>query len=58
MTGEYDYSATQADGEALARLIPHSRFHPMPGLGHFPMCENPTLFRRYFAPVLEEIGRG
>jgi hypothetical protein len=27
----------------------------MPGLGHFPMCENPDLFRTYLMPVLAEI---
>ncbi len=52
MTGEYDYSATVADGEALAALIPGSRFVPMPGLGHFPMSEHPDLFRTHFAPAL------
>jgi pimeloyl-ACP methyl ester carboxylesterase len=52
LTGEYDYSATVEDGRALAGLIPGSRFVPMPGLGHFPMCEHPDLFRTFFEPVL------
>lgn len=56
LTGEYDYSASVKDGEALARLIHGSRFIAMPGLGHFPMSENPDLFRTYFLPVLAEIG--
>lgn len=55
MTGEYDYSATVEDGQALAALIPGSRFIPMPGLGHFPMIENPDLFIKFFAPVLHEM---
>ncbi len=55
MTGEYDYSATVADGEALAALIPGSRFVPMPGLGHFPMSEHPDLFRTHFAPELDRM---
>lgn len=55
MTGEYDYSATVADGEALAALIPGSRFLAMPGLGHFPMSEHPDLFRAHFAPELDRM---
>ena len=27
----------------------------MKEIGHFPMSENPTQFRRYILPVLEEI---
>ncbi len=55
MTGEYDYSATVADGEALAALIPGSRFVPMPGLGHFPMSEHPDLFRTHVVPELDRM---
>lgn len=55
MTGEYDYSATVADGEALSALIPGSRFVPMPGLGHFPMSEHPDLFRTHFVPELDRM---
>jgi pimeloyl-ACP methyl ester carboxylesterase len=55
MTGEYDYSATVEDGQALAALIPGSRFVPMHGLGHFPMTENPDLFMTFFGPALHEI---
>jgi pimeloyl-ACP methyl ester carboxylesterase len=53
MTGEYDYSASVEDGQALAALIPGSRFVAMPGLGHFPMTENPDLFRTFFVPALD-----
>lgn len=55
MTGEYDYSATVADGERLAALIPGSRFVAMPGLGHFPMSEHPDLFRTHFVPELDRM---
>ncbi len=55
MTGEYDYSASVADGEALAALVPGSRFVAMPGLGHFPMSEHPDLFRTHFAPELDRM---
>jgi hypothetical protein len=27
----------------------------MEGIGHFPMSENPVLFRTYLLPVLDEI---
>jgi hypothetical protein len=27
----------------------------MKGLGHFPMTENPELFKRYLRPVLAEL---
>ena len=27
----------------------------MKGVGHFPMCENPAVFRRYLMPILESI---
>jgi pimeloyl-ACP methyl ester carboxylesterase len=35
--------------------MPGSTFHAMPDLGHFPMSENPDLFRPYFARALEAI---
>lgn len=55
LTGTYDYSATTDDGAALAALIPGSSFHEMPNLGHFPMSEDPDLFRPYFTRALEAI---
>jgi hypothetical protein len=30
----------------------------MAGIGHFPMSENPALFRRHILPVLDEIRQG
>lgn len=57
MTGEYDYSATPDAGMELSRLIPGSTFHLMPGLGHFPMSENPDRFLEHFTPVLQSIIR-
>lgn len=55
MTGEYDYSAPPADGMTLSRLIPGSVFHLMPGLGHFPMSEDPDRFLSYLMPILAAI---
>lgn len=55
LTGEYDYSASPADSEAAAALIPGAKLTIMKGLGHFPMSENPEGFRDYLLPVLTEI---
>jgi pimeloyl-ACP methyl ester carboxylesterase len=55
LSGDYDYSATPADGRKLADLIPGSFFKVMPGLGHFPMCENPNLFRGYLSESLDHV---
>ena len=55
LTGEYDWSSTPAMGQALAGEVRGATFRVMPGLGHFPMCENPARFREYILPVLDEI---
>lgn len=55
LNGEYDYSASPADGKALADEIPGARFVEMKGIGHFPMCENPEIFKTHLLPVLEDI---
>ncbi|WP_096697668.1 alpha/beta fold hydrolase [Polaromonas sp. AER18D-145] len=55
LTGSYDYSATPADSRHVADLIPGAVFAEMADLGHFPMIENPTVFLRYLAPVLESV---
>jgi pimeloyl-ACP methyl ester carboxylesterase len=55
LSGDYDYSATPEDGRKLAALIPGSFFRVMPGLGHFPMCENPDLFRGYLREALDHV---
>jgi len=51
LTGEYDYSATPADGRRIAQAIPGARFETMPGLGHFPMTENPAALMTYLEPI-------
>jgi pimeloyl-ACP methyl ester carboxylesterase len=53
LSGTYDYSATPEDGKTLAALIPGSLFLTMDGLGHFPMCEHPDLFKGYLLQALE-----
>ena len=55
LTGEYDFSCTPEDTERTARSIPGSEVTIMENLGHFPMSENPLLFRRYLLPVLQKI---
>jgi pimeloyl-ACP methyl ester carboxylesterase len=58
LTGEYDYSASPRDTEAVAARVKGAKFTVMKGLGHFPMSENPQAFLGYLRPVLEEIRRG
>jgi pimeloyl-ACP methyl ester carboxylesterase len=55
LSGEYDWSATPALSRALADAIPGAEFVFMPGLGHFPMAEDPAAFRGHLWPVLEKI---
>jgi pimeloyl-ACP methyl ester carboxylesterase len=55
LTGDYDYSATVERTMEVVRQVPGAQFKIMPGLGHFPMSENPELFLGYLHPVLEQI---
>jgi pimeloyl-ACP methyl ester carboxylesterase len=55
LTGEYDFSCTPEDTVRTAAAIEGARVTIMEELGHFPMSENPVQFRRYIAPVLEQI---
>ncbi len=55
LTGEYDYSATVVHGAAAHEAIAGSTFAVMPGLGHFPMCEDPERFLTHLRPVLESV---
>ncbi|RXT51245.1 alpha/beta hydrolase [Bosea sp. Tri-44] len=56
LSGTYDYSATPEDGKKLAALIPGALLRVMDGLGHFPMCEHPDLFRPHLVAALEHVG--
>ena len=56
--GEYDYSCTPEDTQRTGAYIPGSEVIIMKEMGHFPMSENPQLFRRYLLPVLEKIRAG
>lgn len=55
LTGEYDWAATPAMSQELARRIPGAHYQTMEGLGHFPMSEDPERFLGYLRPLLEEI---
>lgn len=55
LTGEYDFSCSPEDTLRTAAGIAGAQVTVMEKLGHFPMSENPAQFRRYIAPVLEDI---
>ncbi len=55
LSGEYDNSCTPERAEATHRRIAGSTLNVMEGLGHFPMSENPDLFRQHLLPVLAAI---
>lgn len=55
LTGEYDFYCMPEDTVRTASGIAGAEVAVMEQLGHFPMSENPTQFRRYIAPVLEKI---
>ena len=55
LTGEYDFSCTPDDTKRTGQSIPGAKVTIMKKLGHFPMSENPELFRGYLLPVLADI---
>ncbi len=55
LTGEYDYSCSPQDTLDTAARIAGAKVRIMPGLGHFPMSENPPAFIEHLLPVLDEI---
>jgi pimeloyl-ACP methyl ester carboxylesterase len=58
LSGEYDSSCTPERTRATADRIKGSKATVMAGMGHFPMSENPALFRAHILPVLDEIRAG
>jgi pimeloyl-ACP methyl ester carboxylesterase len=54
LTGEYDYSCTTEGTLEVARRT-GAPATIMPGLGHFPMSEDPERFIPYLLPVLDRI---
>ncbi len=57
LTGEYDYSCKPEYTLEVGKAVPGAKITIMKGLGHFPMSENPALFRSFILPVLDEIAR-
>jgi pimeloyl-ACP methyl ester carboxylesterase len=55
LTGEYDFSCTPEDTIRTGAAIKGAHVTTMEQLGHFPMSENPVQFRRYIAPILDQI---
>jgi pimeloyl-ACP methyl ester carboxylesterase len=55
LTGEYDYSASPRDTEAVVARVKGATLRIMKGLGHFPMSEHPEAFLGHLRPVLDEI---
>ena len=55
LSGEYDSSCTPERTKATADRIKGSEATIMEGIGHFPMSENPKLFRTFILPVLNKI---
>jgi len=55
LSGEYDHSAPPSHGRAAHEAIAGSTFAEMPGMGHFPMSEDPERFLGFVLPVLESI---
>ena len=55
LTGEYDFSCSPDDTLRTSSKIKGSEVKIMENLGHFPMSENPMLFKDYLNPVLERI---
>jgi pimeloyl-ACP methyl ester carboxylesterase len=55
LSGAYDTSCTPARARATAANIKGCRAVVMDGIGHFPMSENPPLFRTHLLPILDEL---
>ena len=55
MVGEYDLTCTPEDARRTAKAIPGATLDVMPGIGHFPMSENPERFRPHFFNALARV---
>ena len=55
LSGEYDCSCTPEKTMETASRINGAKAKIMEGMGHFPMSENPELFKSYIYPILDEI---
>jgi len=55
MTGVYDFACTPEMTQETADKIKNAECIIMEGIGHFPMSENPEVFKEYLIPVLKKI---
>lgn len=55
MVGAYDLTCTPEDARRTADAIPGATLDVMPGIGHFPMSENPDGFRPHFVAALRKM---
>ena len=55
LSGEYDCSCTPERTLETASRIDGAKATIIPGIGHFPMSENPELFKSYIHPILDKI---
>ena len=56
LVGDYDLTCTPENARNTADKIKGSTLTVMEGIGHFPMSENPALFRSYFLDALARMG--
>ena len=52
---DYDWSATPELCQELANKVPGASYTLMEGMGHFPMSEDPSKFKQYLMPILDDI---
>ncbi|HLW70069.1 MAG TPA: alpha/beta hydrolase [Candidatus Binataceae bacterium] len=55
MTGVYDFACTPEMTRQTAEKVKGSECIIMEGIGHFPMSENPEIYKKYLMPVLDKI---
>ncbi|MFN8555931.1 MAG: alpha/beta hydrolase [Dehalococcoidia bacterium] len=56
LSGEYDASANAEFGAPqMVERIKGATYEMMPGMGHFPMAEDPVNFKKFITPVLDRI---
>lgn len=55
ITGIYDFACTPEMTQQTADKIKNAECIIMEGIGHFPMSENPEVYKEYLMPVLKKI---
>jgi pimeloyl-ACP methyl ester carboxylesterase len=54
LAGEYDFASTPEMSRQTANKIKDAKFTEMKKMGHFPMAEDYSEFRKYLIPILHE----